>query len=92
MAGLFDEEAGIIRPIYRNRSRAVYSRTASQAWLLHESSEGSPPARPHLRGPTSAAPPRRPHLGGPTSAAPRSRLIFPSEWAGPRKSGSTTNW
>ncbi|WP_257265909.1 hypothetical protein, partial [Endozoicomonas sp. ONNA2] len=29
IAGLFDEEAGIFRPIYRKRSKAVYSRTAS---------------------------------------------------------------
>ncbi|WP_422463277.1 hypothetical protein [Endozoicomonas sp. ALB115] len=29
IAGLFDEEAGIFRPIYRNRSRTVLSPTGS---------------------------------------------------------------
>ncbi len=28
--GLFDEESGIFRPIYRNRSRVVYSRTVGR--------------------------------------------------------------
>lgn len=30
ITGLFDEDAGNFRPIYRNRNRAVYSRAASQ--------------------------------------------------------------
>ncbi|WP_257293953.1 hypothetical protein, partial [Endozoicomonas sp. YOMI1] len=35
--GLFDEEAGIFRSIYRNRNRTVYSRTAFQNRLYGHS-------------------------------------------------------
>ncbi len=39
--GLFDEEAGIFRPIYRNRGRVVYSRSGSwQAELTSLTQEG----------------------------------------------------
>ncbi|WP_422460751.1 MULTISPECIES: hypothetical protein, partial [unclassified Endozoicomonas] len=35
IAGLFDEEAGIFRPIYRNRSRTVLSPTGSYKVFSH---------------------------------------------------------